>query len=69
MNHRTIKVGDLVRYRSDDPLASPAMGIVTAEIGASSIVVNILSGPDPWFVKLGLYGSDEDNWEVISEGR
>ena len=67
MNHRTIKVGDLVRYRSDEHPA--AVGIVTAEIGASSIVVNILSGPDPWFVKLGLYGSDEDNWEVISEGR
>lgn len=68
MNHRTIKVGDLVRYRSDER-RDAAIGIVTAEIGASSIVVNILSGPDPWFVKLGLYGSDEDNWEVISEGR
>jgi hypothetical protein len=66
MNHRTIKVGDLVRYRCASP---SAIGIVTAEVGASSIVVHILIGPDPWFVKMGLYGSDEDNWEVISEGR
>ena len=66
MNRRTIKVGDLVRYKDTTPAA---VGIVTAEIGASSIVVHILIGPDPWYVKLGLYGSDEDNWEVISEGR
>ena len=58
-----MKVGDLVRYRSNR--SSITIGIVTAKVGKWKIVVNVLNNDDLWFVPAREW--DESHWEVISE--
>lgn len=58
-----MKVGDLVRYRSN---RSPnTIGIVTAKVGSWKIVVNVLNNDDLWFVPAREW--DESHWKVLSE--
>ena len=58
-----MKVGDLVRYRSN--LSPNTIGIVTAKVGKWKIVVNVLNNDDLWFVPAREW--DESHWKVLSE--
>jgi len=60
-----MKVGDLVRYRSE--LSPNTIGIVIAELAKWKVVVTVLNNDDLWFVHNREW--DTSHWEVISESR
>lgn len=60
-----MKVGDLVRYRSNT--FSDAIGLVTAVVGRSKIMVTVLNNDNLWFVQNKEWA--RCHWKVISESR
>jgi hypothetical protein len=58
-----MKVGDLVRYRSE--LSPNTIGIVTAKLGKWKIEVTLLNNHDLWFAYNKQW--DRSHWKVLSE--